>query len=231
MAFEIGSQAHIAALVATGVVCSAIILFRERLRRPRIHVLFRYVMAGLLVCCELSLQIWYVVSDNWGLHSFPFQLCSLMVLLSAALLLTRNRKLNDIVFFLGILGALQALLTPNLDVSFPHFRYFNFFIAHLGIIAACVYTAAVESYRPNIRSLLRAFLWLHVLAVPAAITNYWADTNFMFLARKPSTASLLDMLAPWPWYLLQLELVVLLLCLLLLGLMQWFRKLELSQGN
>lgn len=224
MAFEIGSLAHIVALITTGAVSTAIIIFRKSLRQSKLNGLLRYVMAGLLVACELSLQIWYATTHNWGLHSLPFQLCSLMVLLSAAMLLTRNRKLSDIVFFLGILGALQALLTPNLDVAFPHFRFFNFFIAHLGIIAACLFMAAVERYRPNIRSLLRAFLWLHILAVPAAITNYLADTNFMFLAHKPSTASLLDILAPWPWYLLQLELVVLFLCFVLLGLMLCFRE-------
>ncbi len=47
----------------------------------------------------------------------------------------------------------------------------------------------------------------------------------MFLARKPSTPSLLDLLAPWPWYLLQLELVALALCFLMLGVVRLIDRL------
>jgi len=139
-----------------------------------------------------------------------------MMWLSIALLLNRNHKLYEITFFLGILGAVQALITPNLDVTFPAFRYFHFFIAHGAIIAASVFLTVIEGYRPRAVSVLRALGWLHVLAIPAAITNGLTGSNFMFLARKPETASLLDLLAPWPWYLLQLELVALFLCLVLL---------------
>ena len=32
-------------------------------------------------------------------------------------------------------------------------------------------------------------------------------SNYLFIARKPETASLLDVLPPWPWYLPILELI------------------------
>ncbi|WP_042159748.1 TIGR02206 family membrane protein [Paenibacillus gorillae] len=207
--------------LVTLVVAAAIILLRQPLRKPGTNKAVRCTLAALLVACELSFQSWYVLGGTWGVHALPFQLCSMMVLFSAVLLISRNAKLGDVVFFLGILGALQALLTPNLDYNFPHFRYFHFYAAHIGIIAACLFWAAVERYRPSLKSAVRAYVWLHLLAVPAAITNTaTGTTNFMFLARKPDTASLLDLLGPWPWYLLQLELVVIALILILLGLMK-----------
>jgi uncharacterized membrane protein YwaF len=46
----------------------------------------------------------------------------------------------------------------------------------------------------------------------------------MFIAHKPETASLMDMLGPWPWYILSLELVGLAVSLLLyspFGLKDW----------
>ncbi|GGG89154.1 YwaF family protein [Paenibacillus radicis (ex Gao et al. 2016)] len=207
--------------LATLAVPAAIVLLRQPLREPGINKAVRYALAALLAACELSFQSWYVLTGNWGVHALPLQLCSMMVLLAAVLLVKRNAKLGDVVFFLGILGALQALLTPNLDYSFPHFRYFHFYIAHIGIIAACLFWAAVERYRPSFKSAARAYVWLHLLAIPAAIVNTaTGTTNFMFLARKPDTVSLLDLLGPWPWYLLQLELVVIALILILLGLMK-----------
>lgn len=226
MAFEMFSAAHNAGLAAAVVVFIAIIVFRKQMRQPELNRAVRYGMAILLLCCEVSLQLSYVIEHNWRLGSMPFQLCSLMLLVCAVLLLTNRRKLYDVVFFLGSMGALQALLTPNLDENFPHFRYFHFFIAHIGIIGAALFIAAVERYRPTFRSVLRALIWLHLLAIPAAITNIVSGkTNFMFLAHKPETASLLDWLAPWPWYLLQLEVIAFIICLLLFTLVKLLDRL------
>ena len=217
--FVLFSFAHIAALAAGAALVAAILIGRRRLRAGRANRAARIALAALLIGCEAGLHAWYALTDNWGVHSLPFQLCSMTVWLSAAVMLLgeRGRGLHDIVFFLGLLGALQAMLTPNLDYTFPHFRYYHFFLAHIGIIAVSVFLIAVDRYRPTIRSAGRALLWLHALAVPGAVANWLTGSNFMFLARKPGTASLLDLLAPWPWYLLQLEVIAALLCLLLLG--------------
>ncbi|MDQ6418999.1 TIGR02206 family membrane protein [Paenibacillus sp. LHD-117] len=217
--FQLFSAAHVAALLAAILLCAAVPIYRSKLRDAKAGRIFRRGLAALLVACEISLQVSLYLDDGWQVSSLPFQLCSLTLLVSAAALVSRSKRLYPIVFFLGTLGALQALLTPNLAESFPEFRYFHFFIAHIGIVMTAFYIFAVERYRPTFVSVLGAMAWLHVLAIPAAIVNIaTGTTNFMFLARKPSTASLLDALAPWPWYLLQLEAVALLMCLLLFGL-------------
>ncbi|MFC5467994.1 TIGR02206 family membrane protein [Cohnella suwonensis] len=218
MAFEAYSWAHGLGVAMAAAIVAGIVGFRGRLRSgAKTNRYARYALAAILIGSELSLQAWYGITRNWGVNSLPFQLCSIMIWLSAAVLLTRNRKLFEVNFFLGIMGALQALATPNLDVSYPQFRFFHFFIAHGAIIGASVFLAATEGYRPTIVSVFRALGWLHVLAVPAAITNALTGYNFMFLARKPDTPSLLDLLAPWPWYLLELEIVALVLCIAMLG--------------
>jgi len=221
--FMMFSAAHIAALAAAALLLAAIVLGRRRLRSRGANRAARITLAALLVGCEIGLHAWYALTDNWGVHALPFQLCSITVWLSAAIMLlgARGRSLHDIVFFLGLLGALQAMLTPNLDYTFPHFRYYHFFLAHIGIIAVSVFLVVVDRYRPTLRSAFRAWIWLHVLAVPGAVANWLTGSNFMFLARKPDTASLLDLLAPWPWYLLQLEVIAAALCLLLLGLVRF----------
>ncbi|MDQ8736822.1 TIGR02206 family membrane protein [Paenibacillus sp. LHD-38] len=216
MAFEMFSAAHYAALAVFIAASVFIVIFRKQIRKPKLNQTMRYGLAILLLCSEISLQLSYVIEHRWGIGSLPFQLCSLMVLISALVLMKKHEGFYDLLFFLGSMGALQALLTPNLDEAFPHFRYFHFFIAHIGIIGSSLFIMAVERYRPTFRSVLRAMLWLHVLAIPAAITNsITGTTNFMFLAHKPGTASLLDILAPWPWYLLQLE-VIAFVCFVLL---------------
>lgn len=218
MGFVMFSAAHIAGLLAALAVFTLIIVFRRPLRQPSLNRSFRYGLAIILFCCEASLQLSYVLEHNWDIGSMPFQLCSLTLLLSVVMLVSNHKGLYSILFFLGSMGALQALLTPNLDETFPQFRYFNFFIAHICIIGAALFITVVERFRPTFRSVLVSWLWLHLLAIPAAMTNLvTGTTNFMFLAGKPETASLLDLLAPWPWYLLQLEFIVIFICMLLFG--------------
>jgi len=218
--FQFYSPSHIAALAIGCVLFAALIISRKAWRKAERSRAVKRVLGIILIVCELSLQLSYVWEGEWSVYSLPFQLCSLTLLISAAAMLTDSKRWNSIIFYLGVLGALQALATPNLAYGFPHFRYFHFFIAHIGIIAAAVIVVAIDGYRPKLKSVGEAILWLHILAIPAAVANAWSkETNFMFLARKPDTASMLDLLAPWPWYLLQLEGIALLLCLLLYGVM------------
>ena len=45
--------------------------------------------------------------------------------------------------------------------------------------------------------------------------NLLLDSNYMYTLRKPATASLFDLMGPWPWYLLGAEVLALGLFLLL----------------
>jgi hypothetical integral membrane protein (TIGR02206 family) len=214
------SAAHGAGLLAAALAIAGIVGFRAALRRPAANRAARYALAGMLVASEIALYSWYTIEGTWGLYALPFQLCTMTLWFSVFALLTRKRTLYEISFFLGILGALQALATPYLTESFPDFRYFHFFLAHIAIIAAGVFLTAVDGIRPTWRSAFRSLLWLNLLAVPAGVANAMTGENFMFLARKPSTGSLLDMLAPWPWYILQLEALALLMLFGLLGIVR-----------
>jgi hypothetical integral membrane protein (TIGR02206 family) len=51
--------------------------------------------------------------------------------------------------------------------------------------------------------------------VAIGIINWLIGSNYLFIAHKPATASLIDVLGPWPWYILSLEAIGLVLCLLL----------------
>ncbi|MNW54785.1 Integral membrane protein [compost metagenome] len=110
--------------------------------------------------------------------------------------------LYHFLFFAGMCGALQAVLTPNLFYGYPHFRFLEFYIAHLAIILAPLYMTWVEEYRPSWRSIGWTMLFLNVLAVAVGALNVILGSNYMFLRHKPDTPSLLDLLGPYPYYLL-----------------------------
>ncbi len=170
----------------------------------------RYGLLGVLLASEIALNLWYVLAEQWDItDTLPLELCSVSLLLSIVMLLTRNRLLYQILFFAGIGGALQAWLTPSLDFGYPHFRFFHFFIAHAAIILASLYMTWIEQYRPTWRSIGWAMLFLNILALAVGALNHAIGANYMFLRSKPSTPSMLDLFGPYPYYLLAEEAIAL----------------------
>ena len=130
--------------------------------------------------------------------------------MSAILLVNKSYGLYELVYLLGIAGASQALLTPDAGAyGFPHFRFFQTFISHGSIVAAAVYITAVEGCRPTLQSIKRILIRGNIYAVLVGIINALLGSNYLFVAHKPATTSLLDVLPPWPLYLPILEAIAL----------------------
>jgi len=175
----------------------------QRIFRKR----FRVTLAILLLANESLWHIWNLVTGQWTIKTMlPLHLCSVFVFLSAYMLLTGNYRVYEFAYFLGIGGALQPILTPYLGIyAFPHFRFFQVFLSHGGIVTAAVYFTLVEGYRPTWKSLGKTILYMNVYMGAVGLINMLIDSNYLFIAHKPETASLIDVLGPWPWYLLALE--------------------------
>jgi hypothetical integral membrane protein (TIGR02206 family) len=175
-----------------------------------------------LIIIEVSYHLWMVVNDMWDVsHGIPLELCSISLILSVLLLLTRNKVIYEILLFTALLGASQAIFTPLLNFDFPHFRFFHFFYTHVMMIWVVFYFTWVHGYRPTIWSVVKLFIFLNVLLPIIMLINKAVNGNYMFLSHKPNSASLLNLLGPYPWYILSMEFL-----LITLSLIVWliFRK-------
>ena len=203
-----------AALVLGSAVGLAVAVRRsgsERLDRA-----VRWTLAVACVAHVAGYVGWRAQSGNWPLvEVLPLHLCDLSILLAPVVLLTGRRYAFELLYFWGISGALQSIATPTVLDGFPSAFCLVFFLGHALIIASALYAVVVMRMRPVPRSLVR--VWLVTIAYAATIlpVNLALGTNFLFIARKPITWSLLDWLGPWPWYLLSVQpavVVVMLLC-------------------
>lgn len=215
--FVLLSFPHILALAVVLLLILGLFYTRIAIRNhPRLRRTIRYGLALLLLLSEASLNIWYLSQNIWDArYTLPLELCSLTLLLSIIMLLTRSRWLYPFLFLAGIAGALQALITPNLSYEFPHFRYFQFFISHAAIILASLYMTWIEGYKLSWKSVAWAMLLLNISAAAVWGVDYAIGANYMFLAHKPDTASLLNLLGPYPYYLLAEEGIALLMFIIL----------------
>jgi hypothetical integral membrane protein (TIGR02206 family) len=204
-AFQFLGPAHLAAL---GVVLllNLYLLGFKRAGEPARRKL-RLTLAAVLWANEFAWHAWNYAVGQWTLQTMlPLHLCSLLVWTGAIMLVTRNYAIYEFMYFLGIGGALQALLTPDLgSYGFPHFRFFQTFISHGLIVTSAIYMTVVEGLRPTWTSLLRVALWINLYMGVVFAVNSLLGSNYLFIAHKPETPSLLDLLPPWPWYILYME--------------------------
>jgi hypothetical integral membrane protein (TIGR02206 family) len=201
------STSHIVALTIILLLNILMVVWFKKIRNLKIEKWFAYSLAALLILQEISLNVWRLSTDRWTAGtSLPLHLCGVAVILSAVLLVTKNYRLYEIVYFWGFGGAIQALMTPDIGpYSYPHYRYFQFFVSHGSIITATVFATFILGFRPYLRSVLRVFIITNIYLVLIAGFNWLVDGNYLFICHKPETASLLDYLGPWPYYIISLE--------------------------
>jgi hypothetical integral membrane protein (TIGR02206 family) len=214
--FELFGAAHLVALAIVLLVNLAWFGLRSRLddtARRRI----RTGLAWLLLVNEAAWHLWHLGVGTWTLQTMlPLHLCSALVFVSAAMLLTRNETLYQWCCFLGIGGAIQPLLTPDIGIyGFPHFRFFQSMISHGCIVTAAIYMTVVEGHRPQLRTILHIVIGLNLYMFVVGGVNAILGSNYLFIAHKPDAQTLLNVMGPWPWYILSMEAVGLIVFLLL----------------
>jgi hypothetical integral membrane protein (TIGR02206 family) len=209
--FSLFSFTHWATLFVLILIIVFIYLFRKILRKDGINLISRILLAIMMVGSEISLHLWLWSINEWTIqYSLPFHLSSISILLSAVLALTKSYPLFEFTYFAGVGSAIQAMITPDISAyNFPHFRFVHFFISHGGIVVVNLFIVFVEKYRPTLRSLWKAFLYLNIYTVFIFLLNYFIKGNYMYISEKPVNPSLLDYLGPWPYYIIPLELITL----------------------
>ncbi len=206
--FELFGPAH---LIGLGMVAllAILVITLGRLATAKGKRTLRFILAGVLLAAETSWHLWNYFTGQWTIQTMiPLHLCSALVWLSIYMLLTKNILIYEFAYLLGIAGALQALLTPDVGIyGFPHFRFFQSLTSHGAIITAALFMTLAEGFRPTRASLKRVIIGSNLYMVAVFILNFIIGSNYMFIAHKPDTASLLDVLPPWPWYIAIVELL------------------------
>jgi len=214
--FILFSPPHLIALMCVVLACLWILGLGRRLS-PTAGRIWRYTLAGILAINEIAYNVWFWVHGLWSIqYMLPLHLCMLFTWLSVIMLLTRSYRIFEFAYFMGIGGAIQALLTPDIGVyGFPHFRAFQSFISHGGIVLAALSMITLEGYRPTWRSVGLVIVGANLYMVAVGVVNWLLGSNYLFLAHKPYTPSLLDLLGPWPFYIIWMEVLGIITILIL----------------
>ena len=106
-----------------------------RLRPGRwIQLANRSLAVALLLVTALWLYTTEITTPFSWATSLPLALCDTLTVVAAAALLTRRALLVELVWFWGLAGTLQALVTPDLATSASAFEFAEYVVAHLSPI-------------------------------------------------------------------------------------------------
>ena len=136
-------------------------------------------------------------------RSVPLNLTDLATVAAAYALWSRRHWVFALTYYWGLVLSTQALISPVLkSPDFPHYQFLGFWGIHLLVVWAAIYLTWGRRMRPQWRSYRFVVVVTVVWAAVTFAFNSIVGTNYGFLNGKPATASLLDVLGPWPVYLL-----------------------------
>lgn len=167
------------------------------------EVRFRHTLAIVLLVVPVSLTTYALLPQNFHIsHSLPFHLCDLAWIVAGYALWTRSVQAFWLLYYWGLTLTTQGFVTPLLRHDYPHLQFIMFWGLHLGIVWATVYLTFGLGLRPDWRAYRFTIAVTVAWGVLMLAFNSIAGTNYMFVIQKPEVKSLLDLLGPWPWYLL-----------------------------
>jgi hypothetical integral membrane protein (TIGR02206 family) len=178
-----------------------------RVLRSAVALVIAVVWAGEYVA-DVVLGIWSTR------YTLPLQLTDATSIVAVIALLTVWWRAVELAYLWSMTAGLQAILTPDLGYTFPSIFYFTYFGYHCGALIAGWMLVFGEGRYLRAGAVRRAYLIALGWTCLAAIGDLATGGNYMYLHDKPEHVSLLNVMGPWPWYVLETALLVapLLLC-------------------
>jgi hypothetical integral membrane protein (TIGR02206 family) len=195
-----GAAEHAWAL-AVIAVATVLLVFAAR-KRPGAWL---RVLAAVLVVDEVSWWVYLLfggVPGSLVAQSLPLQLCDVAIFIAAVALWTRRQLAVEVSYFWGLAGTIQALFTPDLPQHFPTYPYFQYYIAHGGVVAAALLLVVGMRLQPSPWAAVRVAGLTIAYALLVGVVDAVTGANYMYLRSKPPSPTLLDVLGPWPVYIL-----------------------------
>jgi hypothetical integral membrane protein (TIGR02206 family) len=195
---------HDLALVTLAVVAVVLVvigrLHRGSLIEWRLSRTLAVVFTAILAFNEVY-WLWPGHSDI--IYSLPLQLCDLAAIAAVWALWSHSPTAFALSYFWGLTLTSQAFLSPDLTgPGSQSLRLLSFFGLHSLVVWAAIYLTWGAGLRPDWHSYRVAVLGTICWGTVMFAFNQVAGTNYGFLDTKPQVKSMLDILGPWPWYLL-----------------------------
>lgn len=189
-------------MILIGVISVLLLIILGFLIRPQL--LAKWISVSVLVIKLAEMYYRHRVLGEEIYRMLPFHLCNLTIILSLFMMFFHSKFLFQLVYF-WFVGAIFAILTPDIIFAYPNFWTISFFITHFYLVFSALFALIHFHFRPTKRGMLMAFLFINLWAALMYFVNQELGTNYLFVNRIPETTTLLSYFGAWPYYLLPVE--------------------------
>jgi hypothetical integral membrane protein (TIGR02206 family) len=217
------------AVIALFVVGAAVLVWVGRRQTEQQARRLGRILGAVTALIYAAMLIYTLIPPSIEL-SVPLRLTDLATVAAAYALWSQRQWAFALTYYWGLVLSAQALISPALESpDFPHYEFLAFWSIHLLVVWAAIYLTWGRGMRPDWRSFRIAVTVTAVWAVTTFTFNRIAGTNYGFFNRKPSTASLLDVLGPWPLYIFTATTLILIVWTLMTW--PWVRTRQRADGD
>ena len=180
--FALFGPTHLIILTVLAVfiacMCAAYIRLEPRKRRVMLMV-----TALIVFALELAKQLTFpLIQGHYWVYQLPLHLCGLNIFLELIYAFFPNKTTGEILYALGLPGAVAALLFANWSM-YPILNFYclQSFIIHAFLIAFILMPLVSGELRPQAKNLWRVAAFLLVVVPLIYQINKRLGTNFFFV--------------------------------------------------
>jgi hypothetical integral membrane protein (TIGR02206 family) len=197
--FSMYGPSHWAALAVFAVGAALLVWIGRRQSESQARLLGRAL--GVLTAAIYVAALVYLLSPPTISQSVPLRLTDLATVAGAYALWSQRHWAFALTYYWGLVLSSQALISPVFtSPDFPSFQYLAFWGVHLLVVWAAIYLTWGRGMRPTWRSYRFVVVTTAIWAAVTFMFNRIAGTNYGFLNQKPATETMLNVLGPWPFY-------------------------------
>ena len=206
--FEWYGFEYFSALITLTVLGSFLVWLGMRsddLKKERIFKGISYVLSSVII-------VWAIIESSLGRFYFetdlPLIFCNFFALILPVFAFFRTQRMFNLLYYIVLAGAIQAIITPGLKFNFPHYEFLKFWTVHVGLIVFVIYQMVVFKLRPTLKGIWQTFLFIQIYMVTIIGVNWVLDANYLYLNVKPEHGTLLALLGGWPWYIVWMDIIL-----------------------
>ena len=191
-------------LVLTAIGSVVLVVVGRRIRGRAAATVLSRVFAVVLFGFSVVNLIRELLPSVFNIAgSIPLQLSDVLRFVCAYALWSRRFWAVSLVYYWALSFNVQSLVTPNLHLgAHPVYEFIAYWAPHILVMWTVMLLIWGLGQRPDWRSYRLAILATLIWAIVAFTFNVLAGTNYGFLNATPASPSLLDVMGPWPIYLL-----------------------------